>query len=156
MKCSGSDGPGVFVEEGPDRDALTQLLLRRSCLPIYLSREVRWIYITMVTATMCYGHYFTMSRSLSESKLSETQNMGLQWTACKEANELFARVILNAYQPGDAVWCHDYHLMLLPTRLKERVSKHEGWLFPAYSVPLKRDISYVAGARRVATFSAGS
>jgi trehalose 6-phosphate synthase/phosphatase len=43
----------------------------------------------------------------------------LQWSAYQEANELFAQVILNAYQHGDVVWCHDYHLMLLPSKLKE-------------------------------------
>ena len=41
--------PGVFVEEGPDRDALTQLLLRRGCLPIYLSRsEVDLYYLSLI------------------------------------------------------------------------------------------------------------
>ena len=26
---------------------------------------------------------------------------------------------MNAYRHGDVVWCHDYHLMLLPSKLKE-------------------------------------
>jgi trehalose 6-phosphate synthase/phosphatase len=52
----------------------------------------------------------------------------LQWSAYQEANEVFARVILNAYQHGDVVWCHDYHLMLLPSKLKEGYSNMKvGW-----------------------------
>jgi len=119
--------PGVFVEEGPERDALTQLLLRRGCLPIYLSRSEVDLYYNGYCNNILWPlfHYVPLS---FESKLSETKNMGLQWQAYQEANELFARVILNAYQPGDAVWCHDYHLMLLPSRLKDEYpSMKVGW-----------------------------
>ena len=119
--------PGVFVEEGPERDALTQLLLRRGCLPIYLSRSEVDLYYNGYCNNILWPlfHYVPLS---FESKLSETKNMGLQWEAYQEANELFARVILNAYQPGDAVWCHDYHLMLLPSRLKDEYpSMKVGW-----------------------------
>ena len=81
--------PGVFVEEGPDRDALTQLLLRRSCLPIYLSRSEVDLYYNGYCNNVLWPlfHYVPIA---FESKLSETQNMGLQWTAYQEANELFA------------------------------------------------------------------
>lgn len=110
--------PGVFVEEGPDRDALTQLLLRRGCLPIYLSRDEVDLYYNGYCNNILWPlfHYVPLS---FESKLSETKNMGLQWSAYQEVNELFARIIMDAYQPGDVVWCHDYHLMLLPQNLKE-------------------------------------
>lgn len=119
--------PGVFVEEGPERDALTQLLLRRGCLPIYLSRSEVDLYYNGYCNNILWPlfHYVPLS---FESKLSETKNMGLQWRAYQEANELFASVILNTYQPGDAVWCHDYHLMLLPQKLKEEYpSMKVGW-----------------------------
>ena len=119
--------PGVFVEEGPERNALTQLLLRRGCLPIYLSRSEVDLYYNGYCNNILWPlfHYVPLS---FESKLSETKNMGLQWEAYQQANELFARVILNAYQPGDAVWCHDYHLMLLPSRLKDEYpSMKVGW-----------------------------
>ncbi|EMY71020.1 bifunctional alpha,alpha-trehalose-phosphate synthase (UDP-forming)/trehalose-phosphatase [Leptospira vanthielii] len=35
-----------------------------------------------------------------------------------EANEEFAKVITNFYEPGDWVWVHDYHLFLLPGMLR--------------------------------------
>ena len=31
--------PGVFIDEGPDRDALTETLLEKRCLPIWLTRN---------------------------------------------------------------------------------------------------------------------
>ena len=36
------------------------------------------------------------------------------------ANKLFAEQMAATVRPGDRVWVHDYHLMLLPTLLRER------------------------------------
>lgn len=79
-----------------------QTFLRRGCLPIYLSRSEVDLYYNGYCNNILWPlfHYVPLS---FESKLSETKNMGLQWSAYQEANELFARVIVNAYQHGDVV-----------------------------------------------------
>jgi trehalose 6-phosphate synthase/phosphatase len=41
------------------------------------------------------------------------------WQAYMEANRRFRDVVLENVQPGDLVWVHDYHLMLLPGLLRE-------------------------------------
>lgn len=43
------------------------------------------------------------------------------WADYVKMNQLFAERILHAYQPGDIVWIHDYHLMLLPSLLRQRI-----------------------------------
>ncbi len=55
-------------------------------------------------------HYFTEFGSFSPE----------QYEAYKRVNERFADVVSELVEPGDAVWVHDYHLMLLPTMLRER------------------------------------
>lgn len=55
-------------------------------------------------------HYFTEFGSFSPE----------QYKAYKRVNERFADVVSELVEPGDAVWVHDYHLMLLPTLLRER------------------------------------
>jgi trehalose 6-phosphate synthase/phosphatase len=40
------------------------------------------------------------------------------WESYVEANRLFCRAVAERYQPGDLVWVHDYHLMLLPQMLR--------------------------------------
>src|ERR1043165_4505363 len=35
------------------------------------------------------------------------------------ANKLFCEKIRDIYEPGDTIWVHDYHLMLLPTMLRD-------------------------------------
>ncbi|MBL7931814.1 MAG: bifunctional alpha,alpha-trehalose-phosphate synthase (UDP-forming)/trehalose-phosphatase [Bacteroidia bacterium] len=42
-----------------------------------------------------------------------------QFSAYIKANELFMKKILEVYRPGDLIWIHDYHLMLLPHMLRE-------------------------------------
>lgn len=43
-----------------------------------------------------------------------------EWEAYKKANLLFARKVMEIYQPGDIVWIHDYQLLLLPRTLREQ------------------------------------
>jgi trehalose 6-phosphate synthase/phosphatase len=42
------------------------------------------------------------------------------WTNYKQVNEIFCGEILKVLQPGDVIWVHDYHLMLLPKLLREK------------------------------------
>jgi len=43
------------------------------------------------------------------------------WDAYVEANRIFCRAVVERYQPGDLVWVHDYHLMLLPQMLRDEL-----------------------------------
>ncbi len=43
------------------------------------------------------------------------------WEAYIEANHRFCSAVLREFQPGDRIWVHDYHLMLLPGMLRERL-----------------------------------
>ena len=43
------------------------------------------------------------------------------WADYVRMNQLFADRILDIYQAGDIVWVHDYHLMLLPHMLRQRI-----------------------------------
>lgn len=41
------------------------------------------------------------------------------WNAYRYVNKRFAEAISEIYQEGDLIWIHDYHLMLLPSILRE-------------------------------------
>ena len=43
------------------------------------------------------------------------------WESYVEANRLFCEAVANRYRPNDLIWVHDYHLMLLPQMLRERL-----------------------------------
>jgi hypothetical protein len=40
------------------------------------------------------------------------------WDAYVEANRMFCQAVAERFQPGDLVWVHDYHLLLLPQMLR--------------------------------------
>jgi trehalose 6-phosphate synthase len=42
-------------------------------------------------------------------------------TAYQEVNETFADTIVPHVEDGDAIWIHDYHLLLLPAVLRQRL-----------------------------------
>jgi trehalose 6-phosphate synthase/phosphatase len=43
------------------------------------------------------------------------------WSAYETVNERFADAVAARYEPGDAIWVHDYQLMLLPEALRRRL-----------------------------------
>jgi trehalose 6-phosphate synthase/phosphatase len=61
------------------------------------------------------------------------------WESYKTVNERFRDALVGILKPDDLVWIHDYHLMLLPRLLKERMSAvHIGFFlhipFPSYEI----------------------
>jgi trehalose 6-phosphate synthase/phosphatase len=45
------------------------------------------------------------------------------WTAYEAVNERFAEALLGEARAGELLWVHDYHLMLVPERVRERRPK---------------------------------
>ncbi|PNH02184.1 Alpha,alpha-trehalose-phosphate synthase [UDP-forming] 1, partial [Tetrabaena socialis] len=67
-------------------------------------------------------HYVPLNID-SWQKMAEHRAMEMQWQAYQVANEKFADVMLTEYLADDVVWVQYYHLMLLPSLLKQAVSK---------------------------------
>jgi trehalose 6-phosphate synthase/phosphatase len=43
------------------------------------------------------------------------------WATYRDVNRRFADAVAAAYRPGDMVWVHDYHLLLVPRLIRERI-----------------------------------
>ncbi len=60
------------------------------------------------------------------------------WDEYKNFNETFRDEVLKIIKPGDIVWIHDYHLMLLPEMLRENVDNPIGFFlhipFPSFEM----------------------
>jgi trehalose 6-phosphate synthase/phosphatase len=44
-----------------------------------------------------------------------------QWQEYRNVNRIFADAVLNVLRPDDVLWIHDYHLMLLPKLIREKL-----------------------------------
>ena len=61
------------------------------------------------------------------------------WKDYRKVNEVFCDAVAETVRPGDVIWVHDYHLLLLPRMLKERLpGTPVGFFlhipFPAYEI----------------------
>jgi trehalose-6-phosphate synthase len=43
------------------------------------------------------------------------------WADYEQANFAFAERIIDIYRPGDLIWVHDYHLLLVPKMIRQLV-----------------------------------
>ena len=58
--------------------------------------------------------HFLLWQDVSPNSLSASFSGDEHWTPYEQANAAFARRILGVYRPGDLIWVHDYHLLLVP------------------------------------------
>eukprot|EP00899_Mesostigma_viride_P018962 jgi/Mesvir1/27067/Mv20760-RA.1 len=140
--------PGLEVSDEGDRAELAAELHRKGCIPVWLDEESANLYYNGYCNNVLWPLFHYMGLP-AEDRLSTTQSMHAQWLAYKRVNSMFADAIMREYQPGDVVWCHDYHLMLLPANLKIRSADIKvGWFlhtpFPSSeiyrSLPLREEI----------------
>jgi trehalose 6-phosphate synthase/phosphatase len=88
-------------------------LRERALLPVYFSqREISGFYDGFSNGVLWPLFHYLQDRVPIDSG---------GWRAYSRANERFADQVAAVWRPGDRIWVHDYHLMLLPKLLRERL-----------------------------------
>ena len=106
---------GVHTDEEEPRRKLTARLKKRRLHPVFLSREqIQDYYEGYSNSTLwplchCFFSYVACNEKY--------------WKAYREVNELFCEETLKVMEPEDSLWIHDYHLMLLPGMIRERMPR---------------------------------
>jgi len=97
-----------------EKDIMARLLAE-NCHPVPLSQpDVEAHYYGMCNRTIWpLFHYFPLYAEYSEDF----------WRAYERVNTAFANVVAGIAKPNDIIWIHDYHLMLLPKLLREKLPK---------------------------------
>ncbi|CAG8479648.1 5800_t:CDS:10 [Acaulospora colombiana] len=108
--------PGLHIPE-EERKVVTEKLKEHSCLPVFVNDD------------LADRHYNGFSNSIlwplfhyHPGEITFNQE---DWDAYESVNGLFADAINNIVQDGDLVWIQDYHLMLLPSMLRERIGDNK-------------------------------
>ena len=104
--------PGLHVEETTTQNDIRTRLRRKLLHPVFLNLDhVQNFYEGYCNSTLWpLCHYFFSYITQDEK----------YWKAYKEVNELFCREALQIIRPGDVIWVHDYHLMLLPALIRDQ------------------------------------
>ena len=106
--------PGINLErikeEEPDVEAR---LLSESCYPVFLSQQdIEDYYHGFCNKTIWPLFHYYPSYTVYSKDL---------WEAYERINEVFADAVAEVAEQGDIIWIHDYHLMLLPNLVRERL-----------------------------------
>jgi trehalose 6-phosphate synthase/phosphatase len=103
--------PGLTISPENDKEALTRAR-EFNAHPVFLTEEAMdKFYLGFCNKTIWpLFHYFS-SYAVYEQEY---------WNEYKRVNQSFCDTIVGICKPGDIVWIHDYHLMLVPRMLRER------------------------------------
>jgi trehalose 6-phosphate synthase/phosphatase len=89
------------------------------------------------------GHYTHFCRSVlwpafhyqMQESPRHTEYDDYSWRQYVKVNEAFANTIAARWRPGDSIWIHDYHLLLLPQMLRQRLPQAEIGFFMHAAFP---------------------
>ena len=108
--------PGIAQEKiaGEEKD-IEARLLSESCYPVFFSEhDVEDYYQGFCNKTIWpLFHYFTQYAVYDKDL----------WQTYKRVNQAFSDAVVEVAEESDVIWIHDYHLMLLPQLVKERLPK---------------------------------
>ncbi|KAJ5886073.1 uncharacterized protein N7473_008747 [Penicillium subrubescens] len=104
--------PGIEVKDSKDREEVCKSLDEHDATPIFLD------------SGLAHEHYNMFSNRILWPILHYQSGVVYEdgpWQAYRRVNELFADAVADAAEPGSLIWVHDYHLMLLPEFLRNRL-----------------------------------
>ncbi|KAJ5152666.1 uncharacterized protein N7482_009144 [Penicillium canariense] len=104
--------PGIEVKSNKDREEVSRTLNEHDATPIFLD------------SGLAHEHYNMFANRILWPILHYQSGVVFDdgpWQAYRRVNELFAAAIAEAAETGTLIWVHDYHLMLLPELLRNRL-----------------------------------
>lgn len=108
--------PGIAADDLTDEEKqqIEDELAKHGCHPVHLTkRQIELFYEGYSNDTLWpLFHYFQ----------SLTKHSDDYWDAYKEVNTHYADAVEHCSRDDSMIWVHDYHLMVLPGMLRERMS----------------------------------
>ena len=123
--------PGISVEDKMKEELKSKIQAEFDSYPIFISAGImEKFYHGFCNNTIWpLFHYFPSYVVYEEKDY---------WTCYKQVNEIFCDGVMEIIKPDDVVWIHDYHLMLLPKILRERIPNPIGFFlhipFPTFEI----------------------
>lgn len=105
--------PGATIKEQNKENVRSKIYSDLHAYPTFLSEAAmdKFYYGFCNRTIWPLFHYFTSNVVYDEGN----------WDYYKKVNDVFCDAVLQILRPDDVVWIHDYHLMLLPKLIKEKV-----------------------------------
>lgn len=101
-------------EDNPNRRAvLSEWLEKDRCFSVELPKDLAHRFYE--------GHANQTLWPVFHNFPSQLKFGAKNWEAYVEGNRTFAEAVIARYRPNDLIWVHDYHLMLLPKMLRDKL-----------------------------------
>lgn len=110
--------PGLSIDDLSEKNKIENDLKEKfNCYPIWLSDEIADLHYNGFSNSILWPlfHYHPGEMNFDESA----------WAAYIEANKLFCESLVNKVKDNDIIWIHDYHLMLLPSMLRNLLDERK-------------------------------
>jgi trehalose 6-phosphate synthase/phosphatase len=124
--------PGLEVSEGDQQAEVTGNLKPMKLQPVFLTQKEISEYYEGFSNEILWPvfHYYASTYANYQQS---------NWDYYQEVNKKFRDAVLNAAEPGDTIWIHDYQLLLLPGLIRaERPDLTIGFFlhipFPSYEM----------------------
>lgn len=106
--------PGAAYDNPRHQELVTRELKKQNLYPVFLSEEDQENFYEGYSNSVLWPnfHYF----------MQYVQFKPEYWPSYERVNRQFANLLVHIYklyEPGDMIWIHDYHLLLLPAMLRE-------------------------------------
>ncbi|CAO3600305.1 unnamed protein product [Absidia cylindrospora] len=107
------------LTEHDQQELKRQLWQTHKCIPLFLDMESVTGHYDGYCKTMLWPllHYIIWSDA-TDGRLESKQ-----WEAYAAVNQKYSDLVIDHHQPGDVVWIHDYHLLLIPGILRAKIPK---------------------------------
>ena len=106
--------PGATIEENSQESVKNSLLKNLNAYPVFLTEEeMEKFYLGFCNSTL-----WPLFHNIPVFATYETED----FNKYKEVNEKFANTVLEIARKDDIIWVHDYHLMILPKLLREKLA----------------------------------
>ncbi|KAF9009898.1 trehalose 6-phosphate phosphatase [Cyathus striatus] len=121
------------VDVSDEEKALLEEALRSGTPPKEgdVDDDERMVYAPVwLEDAVAHGHYDGYCKQtlwplfhylLWQDAVQEYASADAHYPAYESANAAFARKIAEVYRPGDLIWVHDYHLLLVPKLVREAI-----------------------------------
>ncbi|MFH2105084.1 MAG: bifunctional alpha,alpha-trehalose-phosphate synthase (UDP-forming)/trehalose-phosphatase [Parcubacteria group bacterium] len=103
------------LDSSAKRSIQAKLARQHNSHPVFLAKQdINTYYYGFCNNTLWpLFHCFTQYANYSKK----------WWESYQRVNKLYAKAVLAKAKPGDTIWIHDYHLLLLPKLIREKLPK---------------------------------
>ncbi|KAI9323710.1 glycosyltransferase family 20-domain-containing protein [Dichotomocladium elegans] len=98
-----------------DELSLIELLEPQHIVPVFVDNEARMGHYAGYCKEVLWPLFHYVMRTTATDGRAERRH----WEDYKAVNQLFADTIVQQYQPGNIIWIHDYHLLLVPEMVRK-------------------------------------